>query len=190
MAWAEVGNIRGPVGPEGPPGERGPEGPPGGPGERGPEGPRGERGEQGIPGPAGAGIEIRGSVPTYDDLHLNLTEGDAGAAFAVQEDGKLYIWSGSAFPARGEGGEFRGPAGPPGPKGDPGERGERGERGEKGDKGDQGDVGPAGPPGDTGVRGSRWFSGTGPPGAIPGQLVGDHYLDVATGNVHLLEVTA
>jgi hypothetical protein len=53
-------------------------------------------------------------------------------------------------------------------------------------------VGPAGPVGATGAtgatgptgqRGSVWSTGSGAPGFIPGQLIGDMYLDEATGNV-------
>lgn len=37
--------------------------------------------------------------------------------------------------------------------------------------------------GPAGVRGSKWFSGTGNPGVIPGSLPGDFYLDTDTGKV-------
>jgi hypothetical protein len=36
--------------------------------------------------------------------------------------------------------------------------------------------------GATGQRGSIWFTGTGPP-AVTGMLIGDMYLDEATGDV-------
>lgn len=41
MGWNSVGELRGPVGPAGPAGERGPAGPQGATGERGPAGPQG-----------------------------------------------------------------------------------------------------------------------------------------------------
>ena len=53
-------------------------------------------------------------------------------------------------------------------------------KGEKGDKGDKGD------PGTAGASGSRWFTGTGAPGAVSGAVVGDLYLDTASGNVYAL----
>ena len=51
----------------------------------------------------------------------------------------------------------------------------------------QGPPGPAGAPGDPGPRGSGWFVGSGAPGAIPGALVGDLYLDLISGEVHQLQ---
>ena len=109
---------------------------------RGPQGPKGDQGDPGPRGEDGAGIEISGSVATYGDLPTGLGPGDAGAGYLVEADGKLYIWTGTAFPANGAGVEFRGPEGPQGPKGD------------KGDKGDPGDPGPKGDPGNTGSPGT------------------------------------
>ena len=68
-------------------------------------------GPQGDPG---AGIAIAGSVATYAALPGGLGPGDAGDAYFVTADGKLYIWDGSAFPSIGSGVEFRGPPGSPG----------------------------------------------------------------------------
>lgn len=76
--------------------------------------PKGDKGDKGDPG---AGLVITGSVATYGDLPTNLTPADAGKAYFVQADGKLYVWSGTAFPADGEGSQFEGPKGDPG---DPG----------------------------------------------------------------------
>ena len=57
-----------------------------------------------------------------------------------------------------------GPAGPPGPAGEPGAPGAIGE---------------------PGVRGSRWYTGAGPPVTVPDTRVeGDMYLDESTGNVY------
>lgn len=81
-----------------------------------PKGPKGDKGD------AGAGLVITGSVNTYADLPSGLGPSDAGKAYFVQADGKLYVWSGTQFPADGEGSQFEGPAGPQGeqgPKGDP-----------------------------------------------------------------------
>lgn len=66
-------------------------------------------GPQGEPG---TGISIAGSVATVGALPNDLTEDDAGDAYFVEENGDLYIWDGSTFPATGV--EFRGPAGYPG----------------------------------------------------------------------------
>lgn len=71
-----------------------------------------------ITGPAGEGIEIAGQVATYVDLPDDLGPVDSGQGFLVEADGKLYIWSGTAFPADGAGVEFRGPQGLPGDPGD------------------------------------------------------------------------
>lgn len=81
---------------------------------RGPQGIQGIQGERGEPG---AGLMISGSVATYDDLPVNLTLADAGEAYFVEADGKLYIWSGTAWPANGEGSQFKGDKGDPGKDG-------------------------------------------------------------------------
>ena len=77
-----------------------------------PRGEQGEPGPQGEPGVDGAGIAIAGSVDTYAELPSGLTAGDAGDGYIVQADGKLYIWSGTEFPADGDGTDFRVPEGP------------------------------------------------------------------------------
>lgn len=162
MAWQATGNIRGPEGPEGP---------------------------QGPKGNDGAGIEIAGSVATYANLPTNLTPADAGDGYLVGADGKLYIWSGTAFPANGAGVEFRGPQGP---KGDAGVQGIQGIQGAKGDTGTQGlqgvkgDAGVKGDTGTAGARGSLWYTGAGAPGTIAGSTAGDMYLDSVDGAVYKL----
>jgi hypothetical protein len=56
-----------------------------------------------------------------------------------------------------------GPSGPAGPVGPPGRQGD---------------------PGDPGVRGSRWYTGAGAPGAVPDlRIEGDMWLDETTGDV-------
>lgn len=125
----------------------------------------GLKGEKGDPG---AGLSISGSVNTYSELPSNLTESDAGTAYFVQADGKLYVWSGSSWPADGDGAQFQGPAGPQGPKGDKGEKGDTGPKGDKGDtgpQGERGEIGPQGPKGDQGEQGIQGPQGdTGPQG--------------------------
>lgn len=37
------------------------------------------------------------------------------------------------------------------------------------------------------ARGTQWWQGDGPPGSIPGSMVGDAYLDNLTGDVYWLK---
>lgn len=189
MAWTVTGNIKGPQG------------------AQGPQGPKGDD---------GAGIAIAGSVATYADLPTGLTTADAGDGYLVGADGKLYIWSGTAFPADGSGVEFRGPkgekgdTGDQGPQGLQGPKGDTGAQGPKGDTGDtgpqgiqgvqgetgaqgiqglqgaQGAQGPQGDPGPAGADGTHWFTGSGAPSAIAGSKAGDLYLDTTDGTVYVL----
>lgn len=165
MGWSAQGNIRGPQGPIGP---------------------------QGPKGNDGTGIEIAGSAATYAALPTGLGSTDAGNGYLVDADGKLYIWSGTAFPANGAGVEFRGPQGPAGLKGDQGIQGIQGAKGDQGIqgpaglKGDAGAAGTAGATGATGARGSAWYTGAGAPGTIAGSQAGDIYLDTTDGSVYTL----
>ena len=162
MAWTVTGSIKGPKGDTG---------------DTGPEGP------QGIQGPAGEGIAIAGSVATYGDLPDDLDAGDTGDGYLVEADGLLYIWSGTSFPADGEGVEFQGPQGPQGPQGDTGPQGPQGDPGPTGSTGATGATGATGP---TGPRGTNWYTGSGAPSSVPGSQVDDLYLDTATGDVYKL----
>ena len=83
-------------------------------------GPKGDKGERGEPG---AGLKITDTVATYADLPTTLELVDAGAAYFVRSDGKLYIWDGYEFPPEGEGAQF---VGPQGPQGVPGQNGTNG----------------------------------------------------------------
>lgn len=180
-------------------------------------GPQGIQGPQGPAGADGAGIEIAGSVATYANLPTTLGPGDAGAGYLVEADGKLYIWTGTGWPANGAGVEFRGPVGPQGPQGPQGApgaagaQGVQGPAGEAGPQGLQGPTGAAGPQGDQGPQGvqgiqgaqgeqgatgaagpagadgHRWFHGAGAPGVTPGVRVGDNYLDSADGTYYVWE---
>lgn len=76
--------------------------------------PKGDKGDKGDPG---AGLVITGTVATYADLPSNLGPSDAGKAYFVQADGKLYVWTGTAWPADGQGSQFEGPQGPAGQDG-------------------------------------------------------------------------
>ena len=53
-------------------------------------------------GDKGDGLKIDGSVPTYADLPT-LTAADMGKTYLVDADGRLYFWSGTAWPASGSG---------------------------------------------------------------------------------------
>lgn len=177
--WTQRGNIRGPQGPEGPQGSQGPQG------------------VQGPVGADGAGIAIAGSVDSYQDLPTDLTDtqADRGKGYLNNGDGRLYIWTGTAFPASGDGVEFRGPqgpigpqgvAGPTGPQGNQGEVGPIGPSGPQGLTGSQGTQGETGPTGVQGPRGSKWFDNAGVPSSVSGAQEGDWYLDRTTGTYYEL----
>lgn len=161
MAWVQAADLTGAQGPEGP---------------VGPQGPAGAQGPQGV---AGEGIAIAGSVATYANLPGGLGAGDAGDGYLVEADGLLYIWSGTSFPADGNGVAFQGPAGPAGPQGP---------EGPDGPQGAQGIQGPVGPQGNPGARGTQIFSGVGAPGVIGGSAAGDFYIDTTPGAVVLYKL--
>lgn len=87
MAWTVTGNIKGP------------------------------QGDPGTDGDDGVSITIVGDVANYAALPGGLGTSDAGKCYLVLADGKLYEWSGTAFPASGSGATFRGPAGADGADG-------------------------------------------------------------------------
>ncbi|MCA1452117.1 hypothetical protein I6F35_02670 [Bradyrhizobium sp. BRP22] len=58
--------------------------------------------------------------------------------------------------------------------------------GPQGPQGIQGNIGNTGPQGATGQRGSLFYTGSGPPGTISGQLNGDNYLNTTNGDVYTL----
>lgn len=191
----EKGNPgeQGPQGIQGPAGPQGEAGADGAQGEPGPQGPKGDKGEKGDPG---AGLTIAGEVDAYADLPTDLTADDAGKAYINKADSKLYVWTGTAFPAEGEGSAF---VGPQGPKGDTGEQGPQGEKGDTGDTGPQGEQGPKGDTGEQGPKGDTGEQGAigpqGPQGVQGEQGVGisaasltdDDELDLTlTDNSHIV----
>lgn len=62
-----------------------------------------EPGPRGLPGPSGQNFKLDGSVATYAELPSNLTADAAGQAWLVNADGRVYVWSGTAWPADGAG---------------------------------------------------------------------------------------
>lgn len=136
------------------------------------------------------GLAANGWVATYADLPVGLDESDAGKAYMVQADQKMYIWSGAAWPPNGQGFAATGPQGPTGATGA---------------------TGPAntltvgsvatGSPAQVTITGTapnqtidfvfpegHWWTGAGNPGTISAALNGDLYLDnTGTGNVWQLQ---
>lgn len=102
----------------------------------------------GPPGPQGDGLRIDVVVADYESLPDDLGSEDAGYTAFNQENGKLYIWSGSAWPAEVDGAQFQGPAGPTGPTGPTGPAGPTGPQGATGPTGATGPAGPTGPKGE------------------------------------------
>lgn len=119
----------------------------------------------GAMGPQGSGINLAGSVDHYSQLPTGLGHEDAGRSWSVRDDGLAYTWSGTQFPAEGEGFQIQGPQGEQGIQGIQGIQGPKGDTGEQGPKGDQGiqgvkgDTGEKGPKGDTGAQGDQGIQG-------------------------------
>ena len=159
--WANAGSVRGDTGDTGAKGDKGDKGDTGEKGDTGDKGETGATGQQGIQGPkgdtgttgdtgptgekgdtgaTGAGLNIKGSYNTYEELIHDHPTGNPGDSYLV--NGSLYVWNGNVWQNVGN------------------------IKGEKGDaftfddftpeqlaslKGATGDVGAAGPKGDTGA---------------------------------------
>lgn len=66
---------------------------------------------KGTPGPTGKSLEIVGTVANYaalQDLADDLTAADFNKAWLNDDDGRMYIWNGAAFPGDGGGLPWRG----------------------------------------------------------------------------------
>ena len=109
-----------------------------------------------VGGPSAAGLALRGTVPTADDLPL--TGNSDGDAWIAADTGHLWVWSEGAWV---DAGLVQGPPGPAGADGAPGATGPEGPPGPAGPAGPEGPAGPAGP--------------AGPPGD-PGEDAGPHAL--------------
>lgn len=73
-------------------------------------------GLQGPPGEPGRNFQLAGSVADYAALPVLALE-DAGQAWMTNNDGRVYVWSGSAWPAEGAAPVLQGPAGKDGAPG-------------------------------------------------------------------------
>lgn len=197
MAWAVIGNIKGPVGPTGPTGVVGPTGPIGATGPVGPA----------VFNPRGAWTNALtiaiGDVVTWGGSSYYATATHAAASnqpptgtTADPGTDDLAVNAGWAYLAVQGAPGATGPTGvtgPVGPTGITGATGVTGGAGATGATGVTGAVGPTGVTGATGVtggvgatgvRGAKWYTGHGAPGTIGGQLAGDQYLDLDTGDVY------
>ena len=186
-AWVDVGQIVGPQGPQGPggTGPQGPQGPPGadstvpgpqGPtGATGPTGPQGEAGPTGPQGPTGSTGATGAQGPAGTPGSLWYTASPTTPTPPDVPDPR----EGDQFLDPPTGNTFRYTSGAWVPTGSI-----RGSQGPQGAPGSTGPAGPQGDPGPTGARGSLWFTGTGPPPAIPGARPDDLYLDTSTGNIY------
>ena len=173
--WANAGSIKGEKGDTGDKGVKGDTGAKGSKGDKGETGSTGQQGEQGYKGdtgdtgprgdtgPAGptgdtgatgAGLTIKGSYNTYEELIAEHPQGSDGDGYLV--NGSLYVWGGASWENVGN---IKGDTGDVGPKGDtddaftfedftPEQLANL-----KGPKGDTGDKGQTGSKGDTGANG-------------------------------------
>lgn len=160
MAWTQTGSLKGPKGDKGDPGEASTV-----------PGPRGEPGPQGIDGKS---VVLKDNVANEAALP---TDAQPGEAYITDDTGEIFVFGSEGWTNAGI---LRGPQGlkgdtgaastVPAPPGAPGA-----------------DSTVPGPPGNAGPRGARMTSGNGTPGTISGQMVGDSYLDLATGIVYELQ---
>ena len=182
--WMSAGSIKGNKGDKGDTGEKGDKGDTGAKGDTGNKGETGATGQKGDTGPkgdtgdtgatgdtgptgatgdtgaTGAGLNIKGSYNTYEELIHDHPTGEPGDGYLV--NGSLYVWNGNAWENVGN---IKGDTGDTGSKGDTGDTGVKGDTGNTGatgatgDKGDTGDTGPKGDTGDTGLQGIKGDTG-------------------------------
>lgn len=131
--WANAGSVKGDTGAKGSKGDKGETGATGQKGEQGPKGDTGDTGATGDTGPTGptgdtgatgAGVTIKGSYNSYEELINEHPTGNDGDSYLV--NGSLYVWNGTAWENVGN------------------IKGEKGETGSQGVKGDTGDTGSSG----------------------------------------------
>ena len=102
----------GATGAKGDKGDTGDTGPQGIQGPQGPQGLQGIQGVQGSQGQAGASVTLKGSVNSVSELPN--TNNESGDSYINQEDGNLYVWTGTSW---FDAGQIVGPDGPQGPQG-------------------------------------------------------------------------
>ena len=143
--WANAGSVKGDTGETGPKGDKGDKGDTGEKGSKGDKGETGNTGEKGEQGPkgdtgdtgatgdtgptgptgdtgaTGAGVTIKGSYNSYEELINEHPIGSEGDSYLV--NGSLYVWNGTVWENVGN---------------IKGEKGETGQQGVKGDTGDSG----------------------------------------------------
>ena len=73
--------------------------------------------ENDLKGEKGDGVNIKGSVPTYQDL-LSLPNLQSGDTYIVDSNGKMYVYGEFGFPLENDGIEIKGQKGDKGEKGD------------------------------------------------------------------------
>ena len=176
--WVSAGSIKGNTGEKGEKGDKGDTGAKGSKGDKGETGATGQKGDTGVKGdtgdagprgdtgPAGptgdtgatgAGLTIKGSYDSYEELIEAHPTGNDGDSYLV--NGSLYVWNGDAWENVGN---IKGEKGDTGAKGDTGKAFTfddftpeqlAGLKGDTGAKGDTGDVGATGEKGDTGAKG-------------------------------------
>ena len=158
----------GPQGPRGPTGATGTTGTTGATGPQGPQGPTGSTGATGL----GFNIaKIYSSVAalTADTSGTGIVAGEFGLVETGNvedaDNGKLYLWNGSAYTFVTDLSGSTGVTGPQGPQGATGATGPQGPRGPTGATGATGPQGPQGATGATGPQGPQGATGaTGPQG--------------------------
>lgn len=109
----------------------------------GPQGPQGIEGPAGSQGQAGASVTLKGSVANVSALPS--VDNTIGDSYINDEDGNLYVWTGTVWH---DAGQIVGPEGPQG------QQGIQGVKGDTGEQGPQGNVGPQGPQGEQGIQGN------------------------------------
>ena len=146
--WANAGSVKGDTGETGAKGDKGDKGDTGAKGSKGDKGKTGNTGEKGEQGPkgdtgdtgatgdtgptgptgdtgaTGAGVTIKGSYNSYEELINEHPIGSEGDSYLV--NGSLYVWNGTVWENVGN------------------IKGEKGETGQQGVKGDTGDTGACG----------------------------------------------
>lgn len=189
-AWTSVGNIQGPKGDKGDTGPAGPAGPAGAKGDQGevgPAGPAGAAGPAGPKGDKGDPFTVKKTYESVDAMNADFAGKDTAQGDFVMisttdvndpDNAKLYVKGADAFTFVTD------LSGSQGVKGDQGEAGPAGPAGPTGPQGPAGPAGAKGDKGDAGQRGSQITVADGAPATDLAGIVGDLYIDSATGDLY------